>query len=68
MKKIFKLNPAALFLALFSFVACGDNNKEKVGGNPGSETPLTSDVTVFVTTNTRSQDFKKQSASFSKKT
>lgn len=56
-----------LILLLTSFCACSDNNKEKNEGNSKPEVPTSGDVTIYITTNNRSQDFKKQSVDFSKK-
>ncbi|HAX96694.1 MAG TPA: glucosylceramidase, partial [Prolixibacteraceae bacterium] len=47
-------------------VACGDVSKEK-GNDEDKDNNLTGDVTIYVTTNTRSQDFKKQATDFSAK-
>jgi glucosylceramidase len=51
---------------LLGTVACGDVNKDK-GNEDDKDTPLAGDVTIYVTTNTRSQEFKKQSTDFSTK-
>lgn len=66
MKILFNLKIVLLVTALCSFASCSDMNKEKVDEeNP--QVPETGDVTIYTTTNTRSQDFKKQAADFSEK-
>ena len=66
MKTISKLNVVILLLLFYSFTACGNRHKEKIVPDV-PDIPTVSDVSVFVTTANRSQDFKKQSATFSKK-
>lgn len=57
-----------LMLLLLGFTFCGESGKEDNGnGLPKPGDTLKGDVTMFVTTNTRSQDFKKQSVDFSTK-
>lgn len=66
MKTISKLNVVILLLLFYSFTACGNRHKEKIVPDV-PDIPTVSDVSVFVTTANRLQDFKKQSATFSKK-
>lgn len=57
-----------LISLLFGFSFCGDTGKEDNGGDhPEPEQPVKEDVTIYITTNTRSQDFKKQTVGFSKR-
>ncbi len=56
-----------LLLMLCSFSSCQESGKEKVIDDENPEEPIKGDVTIFVTTNTRSQDFKKQRTDFSDK-
>ncbi|MDR1200589.1 MAG: glucosylceramidase [Tannerellaceae bacterium] len=55
--------------ALCFVMACGDSNKDKGIGDEEENPVVTTreDVTIYVTTNTRSQEFKKQAATFSEK-
>ena len=66
MRILFNLNLILLMLALCSFSSCQDS-KDKTDEQEKPEVPATGDVTVYVTTNNRSQDFRKQAADFSKK-
>lgn len=70
MDKMRKRNGLAYILPavmLCCFIGCSDSNKDKDGEKetPGETTKA--DVTMYVTTNTRSQEFKKQTATFSEK-
>jgi len=57
-----------LILLLCGFSFCSDSGKESNGEKPpGPEKPVTGDVIVYITTNTRSQDFKKQAVDFSER-
>ena len=61
------LTASMLILLLCSFSSCSDGGRKDDGEDPASQEWLTEgDVTIYVTTSTRSQDFKKQSAAFSK--
>lgn len=62
-----KLKTYSILLSLLLLSSCNDDTKGGKKEEPEPDPPQTEDVTIFVTTNTRSQDFKKQSASFSKK-
>lgn len=62
MKKV-TFNPLVLLLSVFCLSACSDGKTLEKEKEP--EVTEKSDVTIYVTTNTRSQDFKKQSTSFS---
>lgn len=64
--KISSINIFLVMALLLGTVACGDVNKDK-GNEDDKDTPLAGDVTIYVTTNTRSQEFKKQSTDFSTK-
>lgn len=64
--KISSINTFLVMALLLGTVACGDVNKDK-GNEDDKDTPLAGDVTIYVTTNTRSQEFKKQSTDFSTK-
>src|SRR5690554_6964289 len=58
-----------LILLLCGFSFCSDSGKESNGEKPpGPEKPVTGDVIVYITTNTRSQDFKKQAVEDRKST
>ncbi|MDH6306830.1 glucosylceramidase [Parabacteroides sp. PF5-5] len=67
MKRILYQINVLLIAMLCSFTACSDSNKEKGGEEGTQEEPAKADVTMYVTTNTRSQEFKKQTAAFSDK-
>ncbi|MDH6358841.1 glycoside hydrolase family 30 beta sandwich domain-containing protein [Parabacteroides sp. PF5-9] len=64
MKKIFLFKNICL-ASLLCLVACGDSKTKENGEIPEPETK--GDVTIYITTNTRSQDFKKQAVDFSAK-
>ncbi|SHF83413.1 glucosylceramidase [Mariniphaga anaerophila] len=66
MKILFHLKFVLLLTVLFSFCSCREVNKENNGGEE-PVAPEAGDVTIYITTNTRSQDFKKQATSFSSK-
>ena len=60
------LTASMLILLLFNS-SCSDGGRKGDGGDPASQEWLTEgDVTIYVTTSTRSQDFRKQYAAFSK--
>ena len=62
------LTASMLILLLCSFSSCSEGGRKDDGGDDASQEWLTEgDVTIYVTTGSRSQDFKKQSAAFSKK-
>lgn len=63
MIKIVTFNPLVLLLSLFCLSACSDGKTPEKEKEP--DVTENADVTIYVTTNTRSQDFKKQSTSFS---
>lgn len=68
MKK-FNLKYIMLATALCCLASCGDSNKDKGEGN-GEENPgvtTSEDVTLYITTNNRSQEFKKHTTAFSDK-
>ncbi len=69
MKLIFNLKMTTLLiLALCCLSFCSDAGKDNnEGGTPEPEVPAAGDVTIYITTNTRSMDFKKQAANFSPK-
>ena len=55
-----------LILLLCSFSSCSDGGRNDDGEDPACQVWLTEgDVTIYVTTSTRSHDFRKQSAAFS---
>jgi O-Glycosyl hydrolase len=56
-----------LVLTLCSFSACQETNNDKTDEGEKPEPPATGDVTLYITTNTRTQDFKKNAVDFSKK-
>lgn len=61
------LTASMLILLLCSFSSCSDGGRKDDGEDPANKEWLKEgDVTIYVTTSTRSQDFKKQSAAFSK--
>lgn len=65
---IFKyLKLVVLILALCSFNTSGNKNIDINNNGETSETTTKGDVTIFVTTNNRSQDFKKQTKDFCNK-
>ncbi len=65
MKLIFNLKMTTLLILLLcGFAFCSDVERED-NGSPEPEVPVAGDVTMYVTTNTRSQDFKKQAVDFS---
>ena len=64
--RIFGINIFLAMTLMLGTVACGDISKEK-GNDEDKDNNLTGDVTIYVTTNTRSQDFKKQATDFSAK-
>ncbi|HZH73387.1 MAG TPA: glucosylceramidase, partial [Mariniphaga sp.] len=53
-------------IILLSFTFCKDSNKDDRGDENNNDTEM-GDVTIYVTTNTRSQDFRKQATDFSEK-
>ncbi len=63
MIKIVTFNPLVLLLSLFCLSACSDGKTPEKEKEP--DVTENADVAIYVTTNTRSQDFKKQSTSFS---
>lgn len=69
MKLIFNLKMTTLLmLTLCCLTFCSGVEKEDNGGTtPPPEPPVAGDVTIYITTNTRSQDFKKQTVDFSTK-
>lgn len=64
--KLFGINIFLAMALLLGTVACSDSGKEKVN-DEDKDNNLTGDVTIYVTTNTRSQDFKRQATDFSTK-
>ena len=64
MKMIFQIKN---FLLLAAFVLVSCDGSKGPGENENHEEEMKDDVTIYVTTNTRSQDFNKQSCSFSGK-
>lgn len=66
MKIQFDLKLILLAAVLCGFVACSDKNKDNGGENEIPDTE-TGDVTIYVTTSNRTQDFKKHAVDFSKK-
>lgn len=64
--KLFGINIFLAMALLLGSVACSDSGKEKVN-DEDKDNNLTGDVTIYVTTNTRSQDFKRQATDFSTK-
>lgn len=66
MTKLFNLKISLIVVLLLGFVSCSDA-KTETGELPEKPVPVTGDVTIYTTTNTRSQDFKKQAVDFSKK-
>ena len=69
MKLIFNLKMTTLLiLALYCLSFCSDAGKEDKGNtSPEPEVPEAGDVTMYITTNTRSQDFRKLTIDFSTK-
>lgn len=69
MKLIFNIKMITLLIMLLcGFTFCGDPAGDDNGNvTPEPEVPQRGDVTMYVTTNTRSQDFKKQQVDFSSK-
>lgn len=67
-KMKYNLKVIWILILLLSLSSCSDTGKDANGEEtPQPEPSLTEDVTIYVTTSTRSQDFKKQYAAFSKK-
>ena len=66
MKIIYSFIIILLGISLLGCVSCQENNNP-IDDVDNGENPATGDVTMFVTTNNRSQDFKKQFADFSDK-
>jgi len=66
MKIVYSFIIILLGFSLLSCVSCQENN-DPIDDVDNGKTPATGDVTMFVTTNTRSQDFKKQFTDFSDK-
>lgn len=69
MKLQFKLRMTTiLILLLCGFSFCSDAGKENNGEKPPEkEKPVIGDVILFITTNTRSQDFKREAIDFSER-
>lgn len=67
MNVILYLKIIFLSLTLCNISSCKETNGEKIVEEDKPEAPLSEDVTIYATTNTRSQDFKKQFTGFSKK-
>lgn len=66
--KIKRITAILLMIITVAFARCADNGKVDNGDDiPEPETPINEDVTLYITTNTRSQDFNKHSIAFSKK-
>ena len=69
MKLPFYIKVSALLLfLLYGFSFCKDGGKEDNGDNGSDpEIPVKGDVTLYVTTNNRTFDFKKIAVDFSKR-
>jgi glucosylceramidase len=66
MKLLFDLKILLLVAVLCGFVSCSDANNDDNGGIEIPD-PETGDVTIYVTTGTRTQDFQKHAVDFSEK-
>jgi len=66
MKILMNFKNVLFVIILLSFTFCKDSNKDDRGDENNNDTEM-GDVTIYVTTNTRSQDFRKQATDFSEK-
>lgn len=57
--------PVMLLLILCGFTACSDSGKTGTDDNNEPDLPPAQDVTIYITTGNRAQEFKKQYAAFS---